>query len=486
MTRSPVKSALPRADVPAVDTLGGAASTRSNVRIFRHFLRMPLLLLAATEALAFLCAPMLARGLLGLPPIGAMAPKYVYAAAMMVAMLSMGLYSRQQRARLTGVLLRVMAALLVGSAASGLLAYLVPALSMERTVFLLAAPVAFLIVGVVRYVLDRYVDDDIFKRRVLVYGAGRRAASITQLRRRTDQRGFLICGYVETDGDRGLVEPARLVSPVGSLLQYCRAYDIDEIVVAMDDRRRAFPVHELLECRLVGIEITELVDFLERETGKVRLDVLNPSWIIFARGFRRTPLRLVTERALDIVASLGILALAWPLMLLTALAIKLEDGLSAPVLYGQTRVGLEGRHFRVLKFRSMRVDAERAGEAIWAQKRDPRVTRVGSFIRKTRLDELPQLFNVLRGDMSFVGPRPERPEFVTQLEQRIPYYRERHAVKPGITGWAQLCYPYGSSERDAAEKLQYDLYYVKNHSLLFDLMILVQTAEVVLWGKGAR
>jgi lipopolysaccharide/colanic/teichoic acid biosynthesis glycosyltransferase len=156
------------------------------------------------------------------------------------------------------------------------------------------------------------------------------------------------------------------------------------------------------------------------------------------------------------------------------------------VLYGQTRVGLEGRHFRVLKFRSMRIDAEKAGQAVWAVKKDPRVTRVGAFIRKTRLDELPQLFNVLRGDMSFVGPRPERPEFVTQLEQRIPYYRERHAVKPGITGWAQLCYPYGSSEQDAAEKLQYDLYYVKNQNLLFDLMILIQTAEVVLWGKGAR
>jgi sugar transferase (PEP-CTERM system associated) len=447
---------------------------------------MPLLMLAGLESLAYVTAPLLARGFLGFPARGPSWPELAFAAMMMVAMLSMGLYSRQQRARLTGVLLRVLAALTGGSAGFGLIAYLHPEWSMDRRVFLLAGPIAFLMIAVIRYVVDRYVDEQIFKRRVLVYGAGRRAMSISQLRRRTDQRGFVICGYVETEGDRVDVAQERLVQPDESLLRYCREHDIDEIVIAMDDRRRAFPVHELLECRLVGIEITELVDFLERETGKVRLDVLNPSWIIFAKGFRRTPLRLMTERALDLGASVAILALTWPFMLLVAVAIKLEDGFGAPVLYGQTRVGLEGRHFRVLKFRSMRVDAEKAGKAVWAVKQDPRVTRVGGFIRKTRLDELPQLFNVLRGDMSFVGPRPERPEFVTQLEQRIPYYRERHAVKPGITGWAQLCYPYGSSEQDAAEKLQYDLYYVKNHNLLFDLMILIQTAEVVLWGKGAR
>jgi sugar transferase (PEP-CTERM system associated) len=447
---------------------------------------MPLLMLAGLESLAYVAAPLLAGGVLGFSPRGPSWPEFAFAAVMMIAMLSMGLYSRHQRARLTGVLLRVLAALTGGGAGFGLIAYLHPAWSMDRRVFLLAGPIAFLIVGVIRYVVDRYVDEQIFKRRVLVYGAGRRAMSISQLRRRTDQRGFMICGYVETEGDRLDIAQERLVRPDESLLRYCREHEIDEIVIAMDDRRRAFPVHELLECRLVGIEITELVDFLERETGKVRLDVLNPSWIIFAKGFSRTPLRLMTERALDLGASVAILAVTWPLMLLVAVAIKLEDGFGAPVLYGQTRVGLEGRHFRVLKFRSMRVDAEKAGRAIWAVKKDPRVTRVGAFIRKARLDELPQLFNVLRGDMSFVGPRPERPEFVTQLEQRIPYYRERHAVKPGITGWAQLCYPYGSSEQDAAEKLQYDLYYVKNHNLLFDLMILIQTAEVVLWGKGAR
>jgi lipopolysaccharide/colanic/teichoic acid biosynthesis glycosyltransferase len=188
----------------------------------------------------------------------------------------------------------------------------------------------------------------------------------------------------------------------------------------------------------------------------------------------------------DLAASFGLLLLASPLMLLTALAIKIEDGFSAPVFYGQDRVGFAGKIFRVLKFRSMRVDAERDGKAQWATTNDNRVTMLGKYLRKLRIDELPQLLNVLRGEMSFVGPRPERPQFVDKLAETIPYYRERHSVKPGITGWAQLCYPYGASEQDAVEKLQYDLFYVKNHDLVFDMLILLQTVEVILLGKGAR
>jgi sugar transferase (PEP-CTERM system associated) len=256
-------------------------------------------------------------------------------------------------------------------------------------------------------------------------------------------------------------------------------------VVAMDDRRRGFPILELLECRLAGIDVTELLSFLERETGRVRIDVLNPSWMIFGEGFRRDTLRLMSSRSLDLLASSILVLITLPLMLATWLAIKLEEGWSAPVLYRQERVGLGGRTFRLLKFRSMRTDAEANG-AQWAAKEDARVTRVGAVIRKFRIDELPQMLNVLRGHMSFVGPRPERPEFVADLAQKIPYYIQRHCVKPGITGWAQLCYPYGSSEQDALEKLQYDLYYIKNNSLLFDLAILVQTAEVVFMGQGAR
>jgi sugar transferase (PEP-CTERM system associated) len=245
-------------------------------------------------------------------------------------------------------------------------------------------------------------------------------------------------------------------------------------------------VRELLDCRLAGVEVIDLVSFLERETGRVHLDVLNPSWIIFSEGFRRDGLRQATKRAFDIVASFALVLVTWPVMLLTAVGIKLEEGIRAPILYRQRRVGLDGRDFDVLKFRSMRVDAERDGKARWATGNDDRVTRMGRLIRKVRVDELPQIFNVLRGDMSFVGPRPERPQFVSELSDSIPYYEERHCAKPGITGWAQICYPYGSSEKDSLEKLQYDLYYLKNHSLLFDMMILLQTVEVVLMGKGGR
>jgi sugar transferase (PEP-CTERM system associated) len=356
----------------------------------------------------------------------------------------------------------------------------------SRGIIALMAALTFIAVAIIRFAFMKIVDEDLFKRRVLVFGCGWQAKSIAQLRRRSDQRGFVIVGYIAVNGEKCVVPPERVVKPEGPLLDFGRAHRVDEIVVAMDDRRLAFPVQDLLECRLSGIEVVDLVSFLERETGKVRLDVLNPSWMIFGEGFRRDPVRLASERAFDVLAGVFLLAVGWPFMLLTALAIKLEDGWSAPVLYRQIRVGLEGRHFHVLKFRSMSINAEEDGQARWAEKRDPRVTRVGSVIRKIRFDELPQIINVLRGDMSFVGPRPERPEFVDELNEQIPYYRERHYVKPGITGWAQLCYPYGSSAHDAAEKLQYDLYYVKNHSLLFDLMILLQTAEVVLWGKGGR
>jgi sugar transferase (PEP-CTERM system associated) len=455
---------------------------------------MPILFLALVEAVALLSVPYAAALLRFAEPlaeiearVGPIWPRaLLFTFFMLMAMVAMGLYSARLRATFTGILMRTAASSAIATAAVALLYYFLPNLHLGRGVMGYSAAGALIAIAVVRLVFARMVDESIFKRRVLVYGSGRQAMSISQLRRRTDQRGFSIVGYVRPDGDRAMVPPERLLLPEQSLFELARSQSVDEIVVAMDDRRRAFPVQELLECRLGGIEVVDLVSFLERETGKVRLDVLNPSWMIFSDGFRRDPVRLVSERAFDLFASIALLAITWPVMLLTILAIKLEDGARAPVLYRQRRVGLEGREFHVLKFRSMSIDAEKDGQAIWAQKQDSRVTRVGVLIRKVRIDELPQILNVLRGDMSFVGPRPERPEFVAELNEKIPYYRERHCVKPGITGWAQLCYPYGSSEHDAAEKLQYDLYYVKNHSLLFDLMILLQTAEVVLWGKGGR
>ena len=418
--------------------------------------------------------------------IGPLWPRAVmYGAIVLICLLAFGLYSARQRAQLSGMLVRVAAALLIATAVLAALFYLVPSLRLWRGVEALAVIMTACGVVISRLVFARVVDQEVFKRRVLVYGAGVAASSVAALRRSSDRRGFHLVGFVQPENEQPSVPRERVLDPAGDLRGLCEKRNVTEVVVAMDDRRRGFPIRELLECRLAGVDVTELLSFLERETGRVRVDVLNPSWMIFGQGFRRDPVRLFSSRMLDLAASLGVLLVSLPFMVLTVIAIKLEDGLTAPTLYSQRRVGLGGRVFHVHKFRSMRIDAELNG-AQWAQRADPRVTRVGGLIRKLRIDELPQIFNVLRGHMSFIGPRPERPEFVAELSERIPYYVQRHSVKPGITGWAQLCYPYGSSEQDALEKLQYDLYYIKNNNLLFDLAILVQTAEVVLLGKGAR
>jgi sugar transferase (PEP-CTERM system associated) len=457
------------------------------------YLKVPIILLAMIEGALLLFAPYLSAAIMyqghnfeSVTNTGHLFPTaLLFAFCALASLIAVGLYSTRQRVGLAGIFVRITAALANAAAISALTYYFVPDLRVDRSVLLGTAAIGIAASFVLRLLFERIVDENLFKRRVLVYGAGTRSKSLLELRRRADQRGFRIIGYMATDGDQVIAPADKVVSRPDDLYQWALQNSIDEIVMAMDDRRRGFPMHELLECRLAGIEILELPSFLERETGKVRLDVLNPSWIIFGEGFRASPTQQLLERAFDVVASLMLLLLALPLMLLAMAGIKLEEGLKAPLFYRQQRVGFHGRVFDVLKFRSMRVDAEKFG-AQYATKNDPRVTRIGSFMRKTRIDELPQLLNVLRGEMSFVGPRPERPEFVGELEQRIPYYRERHTVKPGITGWAQLCYPYGSSEKDTIEKLQYDLYYVKNRSLLFDLAILVQTVEVVLWGKGAR
>ncbi|HEX4619445.1 MAG TPA: TIGR03013 family XrtA/PEP-CTERM system glycosyltransferase [Steroidobacteraceae bacterium] len=419
----------------------------------------------------------------------------LFSVVMFACQLALGLHSARQRASSEGILVRIVAAVAAGVAISGVCLYLVPDLWIGRGVVALAGVGAGGIALILHIALARFIDERVFKGRVLVYGAGRAAEAILGLRRVADRRGFTVVGFVRPLGDGSepggsSAPPAFASQPVfdsnGRLLELCDRFDVDEVVVAIDDRRRSFPIRELLECRLAGVDVTELLTFLERETGRVRIDVLNPSWIIFGAGFRRGSLRQLTARTLDLIAGTALLLVSLPAVLATMIAIKMEDGLRAPVLYRQERVGFGGRVFRLMKFRSMRIDAEASGEARWAERNDPRVTRVGTVIRRLRIDELPQILNVLRGDMSLVGPRPERPEFVAELAEKIPYYLERHSVKPGITGWAQLCYPYGSSEQDALEKLQYDLYYIKNNSLLLDLVVLVQTAEVAFFGKGAR
>lgn len=405
----------------------------------------------------------------------------------LACLFSVGLFSARQRAQFVGVLVRLAIATGMGGVLAWLLLSWLPPRSSVGLATAWAAGVGFIGIALSRFVLQRFLDSVMFKRRVLVFGAGNMAGSLVNLRRRSDRRGFEIVGFIRVNGDGQVPGISPLPMPQG-LRAVCESHKVDEIVVAMDDRRQSFPIRELLECRLSGIEVSELMTFLERETGRVRIDVLNPSWMIFGPGFNRDLMTALGSRALDVIASVLVFLVSMPVMLATAIAIKCESGWRTPVLYHARRVGRLGREFRLLKFRSMRGDEDddEDGPALWAQENDPRITRVGALIRRLRIDELPQIVNVLRGEMSFVGPRPEQPMFVARFEEQIPYYAQRHSVKPGITGWAQLCYPYGSSVRDAIEKLQYDLYYVKHKSLWFDLSILVQTVEVVLLGKGAR
>ena len=467
------------------------------VRLLGHYVHLSIAAMAAADAAVVVGGLLLAdrtrfHTWYPVPSIGSDKALWICAAVFtgmnLVSVLGFGLYSSRQRARTGGVFVRLIAACAAATAATALLFYFIPSLYIGRGVLGLALLFSLLGVGAAHGVFSRMMDESLLKRRVLVYGVGQRTTAISGLRRRSDRRGFEIVGYVQPDGEGVAVPADRVLDASGGILQLCTQLEVHEIVVAMEDRRRGFPILGLLECRLAGMEVTELLTFLERETGRVRIDVLNPSWMIFGEGFRRDPVRLFSSRSLDLVASVLLLILSLPFMLITIAAIKLEDGWRAPVFYGQARVGLAGQPFAGAEVPGACVPmpsatARRNGRA---EVRPTRHARRRRPIRKLRIDELPQILNVVTGQMSFVGPRPERPQFVAELAQKIPYYVQRHCVKPGITGWAQLCYPYGSSEEDALEKLQYDLYYIKNNTLLFDLAILVQTAEVVFMGKGAR
>ncbi|WP_405223911.1 TIGR03013 family XrtA/PEP-CTERM system glycosyltransferase [Lentisalinibacter sediminis] len=464
------------------------------LRLFNNYLRLPVVLLAAAECAVVFASLYIAAWArfdwsfqayaLIHGPIWSQA--LVLTAVVCVCLIALGLYQFHQRLYFKEALARLVVAFILAGFPLAVVWYAFPGIAPTRGVAVIAALVSFVGLSAIRYFFLRTADENIFRRRTLVYGAGERASSIQEIRRKADRRGFRVVANVGAPGDTGVFSKDHFIRHEQPLLAIARERNVDEIVVAMDDRRGNLPIDELLACKVRGIDCLDLLAFLERETGRIRIDLVNASWMIFSSGFRITPLRRATKRGLDLFVSLLAMIIALPVMALCALAIKLEDGLRAPVFYRQRRVGLYGEAFDVLKFRSMVIDAEADGQAKWAEKNDPRITRVGAVLRKMRFDELPQLLNVLKGEMSIVGPRPERPEFVGELKQEVPFYAERHTVKPGITGWAQLKYPYGATQKDAVEKLQYDLYYVKNHSLLLDLVIMLQTAEVILWGKGAR
>ena len=369
------------------------------------------------------------------------------------------------------------------------LAYLVFALLSVAEVdrgFMLLSGLAALFATLSRRVhLAHSRTSSLLSHRVLVLGVGEEAENVGRVLHKSDP-DIHIVGFYPSVNDTEIVVPAQVIlSQDRSLSDTAHALRVDEIIVAVRERRGgSLPLRELLDCKLSGVRVLDLASYFERALGQIRLDSLRVGWLIFGEGFRQSWRRTTIKRLFDIVVAFLMLLLATPVMLLAAILIVLEDGF--PIFYRQERVGLDGRLFKIIKFRSMRNDAESDGKPRWATVDDDRVTRVGRVLRKLRIDELPQLYNVLTGDMSLVGPRPERPYFVDQLTRDIPFFAVRHSVKPGLTGWAQVSYPYGATIDDAVQKLQYDLYYVKNHSLFLDVVVLFETVGVVLTGKGAR
>lgn len=407
-----------------------------------------------------------------------------FALCIVLGLATMGLYRARQRPRLFEGITRILAGVLIGGVTHAMLFYLVPALNTGRLTLAWGMVLSFFVLSGMRVVLLRWLDRNPAKRKVLLFGSGRVAAKVGLLRRRSDRRRFEIVGFIPGSvAERRYAEEHGL-GPLHDVSDPLDDLDIDELVVALDDRRGTFPTQWLLQHHYAGVPVRDIVEFLEDETGKIELDILHPGWLIFSQSCHSNWALRIAKRAFDVSVSLVMLTVMSPLLLVTAISVRIEGGLHTPLLYRQRRVGRDGQVFELVKFRSMDVGAESDGPQWAARKNDSRVTRVGNLIRRFRVDELPQLLNVLAGEMSIVGPRPERPEFVGQLNRAVPLYHYRHCMQPGLTGWAQLNFPYGASVEDAAEKLKFDLFYIKNAGIVLDLLILLQTLEVVIWGRA--
>lgn len=465
------------------------------LRIVRHYHSASALLLFFVEAgLAAAAACGVYLSLLGANAfdgvgIGGKVASFI-AQGFLIAtiMYSIGLYERPNRHDLVKVATRLVICMVIAIPILMILFSYVSALKFEnptqRSMFylLFAAGVVVAVVGS-RIIYDMFARVTPAPNRILVVGVGNHAAEIEQLASDRSNTDDVVVGYYNLKDETVRVSANKVLPSNAPLLDTIRSNSVKELVVALDDRRGA-PLRALLDARMAGIQVTNYLSYWERETRRLNLANLEPGWLIYSDGFRiGSVTNAALKRCLDLAASLVLLTLSMPVLLVAALAVRLEGGGS--VLYKQERVGRGGSVFWIYKLRTMRPDAEQ-GTPQWASANDPRITRVGSFLRLTRIDELPQLFNVLKGDMSIVGPRPERPFFVEDLTHRIPYYPERHRVRPGITGWAQINYPYGASIADAKEKLSYDLYYIKNFSILFDFLVILATIQTVLWNKGAR
>ena len=460
------------------------------IRFFRHYIPLSLVMLAGMEFLLFFLIAQFSLRHYGTDVAAGMAPELAYRPWLFAALFSLlnsmfGLYEWEWTTGLKSLLLRIFGSVFVGALVLAAGASLVRGLFPSGIEYVTSIALVGLSAILIRLMFMEWGKTTLFKKRILVLGTGSRAAKIEEITNTGETQGVHIVGYLPLGTTHHYVPHSRLIEGNGKLHELALQHGATAIVVAVRERRGGgLPITELLECKLRGLEILDLPAFFEQQTGILPLESTNASWMIFSEGFRQGSGRDVVKRTFDLMVSGSFLLLFSPLMMLTALLIRLES--RGPVFYTQERVGQFGRSFTIYKFRSMRPNAEKKGAPVWARKNDDRTTRIGRFIRRTRIDELPQALNVFLGHMSFVGPRPERPYFVNELAEQIPYYHARHSVKPGITGWAQVKFPYGASVEDAMHKLQYDLYYVKNHSLFLDLMILLQTAQVVVLGKGVR
>ena len=468
------------------------------LRIYNHYISRTVFLLFSTEIFALITV-FYVSAFLRFPDDDEMSISYetfahffpeasTFTLIMVLSMATIGMYQLESRPDIKTILMRLLPAMVLSFGLMTLIFYLLPTLYFGRGMLGIAMFLALPSLLITRCALLMWLNLDLLESRAIVLGTGIKAQECIELQKiNPNKKGLKIICFIPISDEKSCVDPSKIQikQESESLISFANRFNANEIIVAIHNRRGSnFPIQELLECKLHGIKVTDEADFFEREKGQLRVSSLYPSWLVFGDGFDQSSYRSAVKRAFDIIASVILLTITLPIMLISAICIIIESG--SPIIYRQERVGRGGKTFMVLKFRSMRNDAEKEGKPQWAETNDPRITRVGNIIRKLRIDELPQIINVLKGEMSFVGPRPERPYFVEQLCNEVPYYNARHSIKPGITGWAQVRYRYGSSVKDAIEKLQYDLYYVKNHSLFLDIIIIIDTIEVVVLGKGGR
>ncbi|MEE9425817.1 MAG: TIGR03013 family XrtA/PEP-CTERM system glycosyltransferase [Methylococcales bacterium] len=462
------------------------------IRVFRHYISSAYLLLVVLEGLVYLSAVPVAYWIrLGITEgwnntLALKTTALIYAVVMLTTAASLGSYKRTLSQDFSTQFLRMTTVFIIASLAMAVIFYSFPGIFFGRGVLLGTVLYSAVGVAAVRFLFRHYVDSEAIQQRVLVLGTGDKADEIEQFSKTHQYAGFIVIGYVALTEDVHTIPNQRLIQQKSSLQTIAKDFDIDELVIALDDERLKIPVEDILACKMHGLTVIDFLSFFEKHSGEIYIDRVRPSWLYLSDGFRIDGFVLTIKRIIDLFASFLLSMFFLPIMMLIVVAIAIDSHGKGSILYRQMRVGESGKEFEILKFRSMRPDAEQDGSVQWAKTDDERITRLGNILRKYRLDELPQLYNIFSGEMSLVGPRPERPEFVEQLIKEIPYYQERHQVKPGLTGWAQLNYSYGASVEDARKKHQYDLYYLKNYSIFLDLLIMLQTVEVMLWKKGSR